>query len=48
VATEPVLVRFLRGGHGLQETKHIVDALDRSLAWYDQHFVQAKPTAVVP
>jgi dipeptidyl aminopeptidase/acylaminoacyl peptidase len=48
VGTEAVLVRYPREGHGLQETKHVVDALDRSLAWYDQHFVNAKPTTVIP
>ncbi len=48
VGTEAVLVRYPREGHGLQETKHVIDALDRSLAWYDQHFVNAKPTAVMP
>jgi|HubBroStandDraft_6_1064221.scaffolds.fasta_scaffold08298_4 dipeptidyl aminopeptidase/acylaminoacyl peptidase len=48
VGTEAVLVRYPREGHGLQETRHIVDALDRSLAWYDQHFAHAKATAVIP
>ena len=48
VGTEAVLVRYPREGHGLQESKHVVDALDRSLAWYDQHFANAKPTAVIP
>ena len=48
VGTEAVLVRYPREGHGLQETKHVIDALDRSLAWYDQHFANAKPTAVIP
>jgi dipeptidyl aminopeptidase/acylaminoacyl peptidase len=48
VGTEAVLVRYPREGHGMQEVKHIIDALDRSLAWYDQHFMNAKPTAVIP
>lgn len=48
VGTEAVFVRYPREGHGLQEVKHIQDALDRSLAWYDQHFANAKPTAVIP
>ncbi len=48
VGSEAVFVRYPREGHGLQETKHVIDAWDRSLAWYDQHFVNAKPTAVIP
>lgn len=48
VGTEAVMVRYPREGHGLQEIKHIIDAYDRSLAWYEQHFVNAKPTAVIP
>ena len=30
------MVRYPREGHGLRETKHVVDALDRSIAWYRQ------------
>ena len=38
VGTEAVFVRYPREGHGIRETKHVIDWTDRSLAWYDQHF----------
>lgn len=38
VCVETVRLRYPREGHGLRETKHVVDALDRSIAWYDRHF----------
>jgi dipeptidyl aminopeptidase/acylaminoacyl peptidase len=38
VGVEAIMVRYPREGHGLRETKHVVDALDRSIAWYDRHF----------
>jgi dipeptidyl aminopeptidase/acylaminoacyl peptidase len=34
---ETVLVRYPREGHGLREPKHRVDALERTLAWFDQY-----------
>ena len=41
VGTEAVFVRYPREGHGIRETKHVIDWTDRSLAWYDQHFPKA-------
>lgn len=38
VGVETVMVRYPREGHGIRETKHAVDIIDRSLAWYDRHF----------
>jgi len=38
VGTRTVMVRYPREGHGLQEARHIIDALDRSIAWYREHF----------
>jgi dipeptidyl aminopeptidase/acylaminoacyl peptidase len=38
VGVETILVRYPREGHGLAETKHQVDSIDRSLAWYERHF----------
>ena len=38
VGVETVFVRYPREGHGLREPKHIVDWLDRSVAWYEAHF----------
>jgi len=41
VGTEAVFVRYPREGHGLQETKHQIDWMDRSIAWYEKHFPKA-------
>jgi dipeptidyl aminopeptidase/acylaminoacyl peptidase len=38
VGVETVFLRYPREGHGLSETKHQIDATDRSIAWYDKHF----------
>jgi dipeptidyl aminopeptidase/acylaminoacyl peptidase len=38
VGTETIFVRYPREGHGLSEPKHIVDSIDRSIAWYEKHF----------
>jgi dipeptidyl aminopeptidase/acylaminoacyl peptidase len=38
VGVETVMVRYPREGHDLQEPRHVVDFLDRSAAWYTQHF----------
>ena len=38
VGTEVVFLRYPREGHGLSETKHFIDAMERSIAWYEKHF----------
>ena len=38
VGTEAVMVRYPREGHGLRETKHLVDVLERSMRWYERWF----------
>ncbi|HYL63506.1 MAG TPA: S9 family peptidase [Candidatus Methylomirabilis sp.] len=38
VGTEAVFVRYPREGHGIRETKHVIDWTDRSIAWYEKHF----------
>ncbi len=38
LGVETVFVRYPREGHGLAETKHQVDSIDRSMAWYEKHF----------
>ena len=38
VGVETIMVRYPREGHGLRETRHVIDALDRSIAWYDHYF----------
>ncbi len=38
VGTEAVMVRYPREGHGVRESRHAVDQIDRSVAWYEKHF----------
>jgi dipeptidyl aminopeptidase/acylaminoacyl peptidase len=38
VGTEAIFVRYPREGHGLAETKHNIDSIDRCIAWYEKHF----------
>jgi dipeptidyl aminopeptidase/acylaminoacyl peptidase len=38
VGVETTLLRYPREGHGLRESRHITDALERSIAWYRRHF----------
>jgi dipeptidyl aminopeptidase/acylaminoacyl peptidase len=38
VGTEALFVRYPREGHGIRETKHVIDSTDRSIAWYEKHF----------
>jgi dipeptidyl aminopeptidase/acylaminoacyl peptidase len=47
VGVEAVLVRYPREGHGLAETKHQIDSMDRSMAWYEKHFPKAGQEGVV-
>ncbi len=46
VGTETVFLRYPREGHGLSETRHQIDSMDRSIAWYDQHFPAQGTTSV--
>jgi dipeptidyl aminopeptidase/acylaminoacyl peptidase len=41
VGTEAVMVRYPREGHGIRESKHVVDSIDRSIKWYEAHFPPA-------
>jgi dipeptidyl aminopeptidase/acylaminoacyl peptidase len=38
VGTEAVMVRYPREGHGIRESKHVVDWIDRSIKWFEGHF----------
>jgi dipeptidyl aminopeptidase/acylaminoacyl peptidase len=38
VGTEAIFVRYPREGHGLSETGHVIDSIDRCIAWYEKHF----------
>jgi len=41
LGVETVFVRYPREGHGLAEVKHQIDAMDRSIVWYEKHFPKA-------
>src|SRR5262245_6746082 len=45
VGTEAVMVRYPREGHGIRESKHVVDWTDRSIKWFEKHFGQTAPPA---
>lgn len=38
VGVDTVFLRYPREGHGLREPAHVVDALDRSIVWYQKYF----------
>ena len=38
------MLRYPREGHGMRETQHIADFLDRSMAWYEKYFKVAGAT----
>ncbi len=43
VGTEAVMVRYPREGHGIRESRHVIDQIDRSIRWYEKHFPPAPP-----
>jgi dipeptidyl aminopeptidase/acylaminoacyl peptidase len=42
VGVETQMIRYPREGHGLRETNHVIDALVRSISWYDRWFTKPK------
>jgi dipeptidyl aminopeptidase/acylaminoacyl peptidase len=38
VGVETVFVRYPREGHGIRESRHVVDWIQRSMRWHEQHF----------
>jgi dipeptidyl aminopeptidase/acylaminoacyl peptidase len=38
VGVQTVMVRYPREGHGVHESKHVVDLMNRSVAWFSAHF----------
>jgi dipeptidyl aminopeptidase/acylaminoacyl peptidase len=38
VGVDTQMIRYPREGHGLRETKHIADSIERSIAWYEKYF----------
>ena len=45
VGVETIMVRYPREGHGVRETRHRVDLIDRSIAWYEKHFPSTESAA---
>ena len=43
VGVEAVFVRYPREGHGIRESGHVVDSLNRAIAWYEKHFPNTPP-----
>lgn len=43
VGVQTVLVLYPREGHGLRETDHQIDEMNRSFTWYDHHFAGPPP-----
>jgi dipeptidyl aminopeptidase/acylaminoacyl peptidase len=41
VGVEVLMLRYPREGHGMRETQHVADFLDRSISWYEKHFQAA-------
>jgi dipeptidyl aminopeptidase/acylaminoacyl peptidase len=48
VGVETVFVRYPREGHGIRESKHVVDSIKRSITWYEKHFPTAPPEFANP
>jgi dipeptidyl aminopeptidase/acylaminoacyl peptidase len=42
VGVEAIMVRYPREGHGIRESKHVVDSIDRCIKWYVKHFPPAQ------
>ena len=38
VGVETIMIRYPREGHGVRETRHAADLIERSIAWYEKHF----------
>jgi dipeptidyl aminopeptidase/acylaminoacyl peptidase len=45
VGVDTVMVRYPREGHGIRESKHIVDSIDRCIKWYVKYFPAGGSTA---
>jgi dipeptidyl aminopeptidase/acylaminoacyl peptidase len=42
VGVDTVMVRYPREGHGIRESKHVVDSIDRCIGWYEKYFPRPK------
>jgi dipeptidyl aminopeptidase/acylaminoacyl peptidase len=47
VGVDTVMVRYPREGHGIRETKHVADSIERSIAWYKKYFGAASTSTAV-
>jgi dipeptidyl aminopeptidase/acylaminoacyl peptidase len=45
VGVETIFVRYPREGHGIRESAHVVDNINRAIAWYEKHFPKTAPEA---
>jgi len=51
VGVETIFVRYPREGHGIRESAHTVDSINRCIAWYEKYFPKTgpeNPSAAVP
>jgi dipeptidyl aminopeptidase/acylaminoacyl peptidase len=48
VGVETVFVRYPREGHGIRESGHVVDSLNRAIGWYLKHFPKSAPEHASP
>lgn len=51
VGVDTIFVRYPREGHGIRESGHTVDSIQRSIAWYEKYFPKVNPenpAAAVP
>jgi dipeptidyl aminopeptidase/acylaminoacyl peptidase len=43
VGVDTVFVRYPREGHGIRESGHVVDSINRAIAWYEKNFPKTQP-----
>lgn len=48
VGVETEFVMYPREGHGIREVKHQIDDMNRSIAWYEEHFPDKSATVPIP
>ena len=48
VGVETIFVRYPREGHGIRESAHVVDSINRAMAWYEKHFPKTAPETLNP
>jgi dipeptidyl aminopeptidase/acylaminoacyl peptidase len=48
VGVDTIFVRYPREGHGIRESGHVVDSIDRAIAWYEKYFPKTQPETPNP